>query len=247
MGYWPVVKRVVKDSDIIVIVGDVRMPKFSENKTLERMINLHGKESVRVLTKIDLVSEKYLESIKNKFKNVIFVSGTQNRGIGRLKNKLMILAKRMGIKEPRIGIAGYPNMGKSAIINALAKRAKAVVSKRAGTTKGIQWIKAGSLFILDSPGVVPAEDREYKLGMLGSKNPEKLRNIERVAIEIIELFIEYDLNIFEEIYGVKIIEVENALEKIALKKGFLLKKGKADEHRAAIQVLKDWQKGKLKL
>ena len=247
MGYWPVVKRVVKDSDIVVLVGDVRMPELSKNKTLERMIALHDKTLVRVFTKIDLVSRGYLGRVEKDHKGCIFVSGTQNKGISKLKSKLMIMSKKMGIEEPRVGVVGYPNMGKSAIINALAKRGKARVSKRAGTTRGIQWIRAGSLFILDSPGVVPEDDREFELAVLGSKNPEKLRNIERVALEIIRMFVDYNIGVLEEGYGVVADDSEEILERIAQAKGFLLKRGVRDVHRAALLVLRDWQKGKLRL
>lgn len=249
MGYWPIVKRVVKDSDIILFILDVRMPELSRNSTLERMFRLHNKKFVLVFTKIDLVTGKYLESVRRRYENAVFVSGIKNIGISKLKEKLMIMAKRSGIDEPRIGVVGYPNIGKSAIINALAKRAKAVVSKKAGTTRGIQWIRAGGLFVLDSPGVVPSMDKEFRLGILGSKNPEKLKNLEAVALEIIRIFVKYDKSILEEAYGVEIKgeDVNEIFDDIGVRKGFLLKGGVPDLNRAALLILRDWQKGKIKL
>ena len=248
MGFWPVVKRVVKDSDIILLIGDVRMPELSFNPKLREMIAFHGKQLVVVFTKEDLVSSNYLNSVKEKYKDAFFVSGTQNRGISRLKVHLMIMAKRFKIKEPRIGVVGYPNVGKSAIINALAKREKAKVSKRAGTTRGIQRIKAGSLLVLDSPGVIPFEDKEISLGVLGAKDPEKLRNVERAAFEIIKIFLDYNRKSLEDLYGIKIEggDYSSIFEEIGRKKGFLLKGGIVDERRVAFLILKDWHKGKLR-
>ncbi len=246
MGYWPVVKRVVKDSDILLLIADARLPELSVNKELEEMISKYRKKEVLVFTKRDLVSEKYLNFAMEKYKGALFVSGTQNIGIAKLKEHLMIMAKRMGIKEPKIGIVGYPNVGKSAIINALAKRASAKVTAKAGTTKGIQWIRAGGLMILDSPGVVPFDDKEAVLGVLGAKNPEKLRNAERVGLEIIKMFFNYDKKVLEDLYGIEIMDSDNALEEIGKKKGLLLKGGVVDVQRAAMQVLRDWQKGRLK-
>ena len=246
MGYWPVVKKVVKDSDILLLVADARLPEISVNKELKEMVFKYGKRMVLVFTKRDLVSEKYLNFVMEKYKDSLFVSGTQNIGVAKLKEHLMIMAKRIGIKEPKIGIVGYPNVGKSAIINALAKRASAKVTAKAGTTKGIQWIRAGGLMILDSPGVVPFEDDEAILGVLGAKNPEKLRNPEKVGLEIIKMFLDYDKKVLEDLYGIEIIDPDTALEEIGKKKGLLLKGGVVDIQRAAMQVLRDWQKGRLK-
>ncbi len=246
MGFWPIVKTVIRKSDIVLFILDVRMPELSRNRTLEMMVSLNNKRLINVFNKIDLVSEGYLKSVMVKYKDAFFVSGTQNMGISRLRNELFIMAKRLKINDPIIGVVGYPNVGKSAIINALAHRARAKVSGHAGTTKGIQWIKAGGLFILDSPGVVPFDDSSTKLGILGSKDPDKIGNIERVALKIVDMLLEYDKTIFESLYGVNVPN-NNVLEELARKKGFLLKGGIPDERRAALQIIKDWQSGKLRL
>ena len=130
----------------------------------------------------------------------------------------------------------------------MAKREKAKVSKRAGTTRGIQWIKAGSLLVLDSPGVIPFEDKEISLGVLGAKDPEKLRNVERAAFEIIKIFLDYNRKSLEDLYGIKIEgnDYSSIFEEIGRKKGFLLKGGIVDERRVAFLILKDWHKGKLR-
>lgn len=249
MGFWPVTKKVVKDSDIILLILDVRMPELSINKDLEKMASFYEKKIIYVFNKIDLVSSKYLEFVKSKFRDAFFVSGTKNIGINDLKRDLLILAKRMKIKSPKIGVVGYPNVGKSAIINAFAKRARAKVASTAGTTKGIQWIRVGDLLILDSPGVVPFDDSELMLGIMGAKNIEKIRNVEKVALGIIKMLLNYDKNVLENCYEIKISDNEdfNIFEEIGKKKGFLLKGGVIDERRAALLVVKDWQRGKLRL
>ena len=62
------------------------------------------------------------------------------------------------------------------------------------------------------------------------------------------MFMHYNPKILENLYGISISDNEtNVLEEIGRKKGLLLKGGIIDEHRAAIQVLRDWQKGKLRL
>lgn len=248
MGYWPVVKKVVKDSDVVLFVLDARMPELSFNRQLDKMVKMYKKEFALVFNKIDLIPRRRLEKLKHKFQSSFFVSGTKNIGMSRLKEGLMIRAKRIGVSEPRIGVVGYPNTGKSAIINALAKSAKAKVSSVAGTTRHIQWIKAGSLRILDSPGVVPVYDTETSLGILGSKNPEKLKNPEKVVFSIIELFVKNNINKLKEFYGIELEKDEDAYEimlKIGRKKGFLKKGGNVDENRTMFQMIRDWRDGKI--
>ena len=247
MGFWGIVRRVVMESDIVLLILDVRMPELSRNKELEDIIMRYNKELILVFTKVDMVSPSYLNFVRRKYPNASFVSGARNIGINELKTDLLILAKRMKIKDPRIGVVGYPNVGKSAIINAIAKRARAKVSAKAGTTRGIQWIRVGDMKILDSPGVIPIVDDEVKLGILGSKNPEKLKNPERVASAIIKLFLDYDRSVFENCYDIKISDLDLVFEEIAKKKRFLLKGGIIDERRAALAIIKDWQDGKLRL
>mgnify|MGYP001564909694 CR=1 FL=1 len=247
MGFWGIVRRVVIESDIVLLILDVRMPELSINKDLEDIIAQYNRRLILVFTKIDLVSHNYLDFVRHKYRDAFFVSGSRNIGINELKRDLLILAKRMKIKDPRIGVVGYPNIGKSAIINAIAKRARAKVSAKAGTTRGIQWIRVGDMKILDSPGVIPIIDDEVKLGILGSKNPEKLKNPERVASAIVKLFLDYDRSIFENYYSIKIDDIDLVFEEIAKKKGFLLKGGIIDERRAALAIIKDWQDGKLRL
>ena len=99
---------------------------------------------------------------------------------------------------------------------------------------------------MDSPGVIPFEDGSVKLGILGSKDPDKIGNIEGIAIKIADMFLGYNKKIFEDLYNVNLPN-DNILEELARKKGFLLKGGIPDERRAALQIIKDWQNGKLRL
>ena len=163
--------------------------------------------------------------------------------------RLMIRGKRRGKDSPKVGVIGYPNIGKSAIINALAHRARAAVSPKAGTTRGIQFVRAGALRILDSPGVIPYEDKETKLGMLAAKNIEKIKDPERVAIQVIALFLSKDRAALEKQYGI-VLEGDEPLaiiEQIGRHRGFLKRGGNVDDVKAAMNIVRDWQRGKLKL
>ena|SRR3989344_404371 len=250
MGFWPIVRKVVNESDVVLEIMDARMPKISRNEEVEKLVKFHKKILIKVYTKIDLVSKDYLDFLRGKEKDSIFVSGVKNIGMKKLKEKILIFSKRLGISEPIVGIVGYPNVGKSAIINALAKRARAKVSNRAGTTRGIQWVNAGSLRILDSPGVVPWSDDEVILGIMGAKNPERLKDPEAVVIKIIKFFLDYGKKNLEEFYKVDIegkIDEYDILLEIGRARGFLLKGNRVDENRTIFQIIRDWRDGKLRL
>lgn len=244
MGFWPVVKHVVKNTDIVLEIADARMPYISRNRELEKMIRFHRRKYFLVFNKIDLVSGRELKKLRDNYKHAFFVSGNKNIGLSKLKANLLIEAKKLG-RDIKVGVVGYPNVGKSAVINALGKRAKAKTSRVAGTTKGIQWIKTGNILILDSPGVVPIKDSETKLGILGAKNPEKIKNLQKIVFALIN---ELGKEVIEKNYKIKIEKSDDEtaiLEKIGRKRGFLLKKGIVDENRTYLSILRDWQKGKI--
>jgi ribosome biogenesis GTPase A len=250
MGYWPVVEDMMDSADILIVLMDARMPEMSRNSEIERKILKKGKESVDVFTKMDLITPANLKLLREKYPKSFFVSGTKNIGVSDLRRHLQIMAKRMGIEEPKIGVVGYPNLGKSALINALARRARAAVADMPNTTRGVQWVRAGGLRILDSPGVIPYEDKSTKLTILGSKHPEKISDPMHVALQIIRMFTASNKAGLEKAYNVEIKELTEPYDimlEIGKKRGFLKKGGEVEETKTAITIVKDWQKGKLVL
>lgn len=248
MGFWPLVKGVLKSSDIVLVIADARMPDISINSELERLINMYRKEAFLVFTKCDLVNMAAQKQILENYPGAFLVSGVKNKGVSALKREVLILAKRMRIEKPRVGFVGYPNVGKSALINAMAKREKAPVSSTAGTTRGIHWITAGSLRILDTPGVIPYDDKNVKLGILGAKNIEKIKAPDRVAGQIISIFLAENPKALEEHYKITIPESKDVYDTflaIGKRRGFLKKGGEIDEMRTAVTIVLEWQRGKL--
>jgi len=248
MKFWNDVRNAIRNSDIVIEVIDARMPELTRNHEIERMVG--DKKLIFAINKSDLIPKDSAEKIKNKLgvNDALFVSGKKNLGMSVLKKKIMMEAKRMGIDEPRVSFVGYPNVGKSSIINALAKRAKAMTSVKPGTTRGIQWIKAGSIRVLDSPGVIPIEDKDIiRLVLIGAKSASKVKEPYKIVYRIIDMFKETNVEAFESFYGVKIEGRENdeIIEDIGKKKGYLLKGGIVDENRAYTAIINDWREGKL--
>ena len=225
------------------------MPELSRNEEIENLVEQKGKTLVLILNKADLVSKNHIRTIFNQLKkehNCFVVSGPKKIGTKRLRDWLIMQNKNN--PELKIGVLGYPNTGKSSVINAIVMRKKAAVSARAGTTHGPQWISLKGLRIIDSPGVIPLkQDDEIRYALIGSKNPEKIKNLELVASEILKLF--HDNSTINSFYGIQTLskDINEIIEVIGRKKGFIKKGNEVDENRTAMQIIRDWQTGKLRM
>jgi len=180
MNFWKIVMGAIKSADVVIVLGDARMPELSRNLDLEKKLAGVDKDVLVVYNKVDLLSPEKFSKLRKKYKNAFFVSGTDKKGMGKLRDKLLALGKKLSSKRRsvyptkieskiEVGIVGYPNVGKSSISNALIRSGKTKVSSKAGTTTGVQWANSAKIKMLDSPGVIPYEDDELKLGILGAK------------------------------------------------------------------------------
>ena len=248
MGFWPIVLNVLRNSDVVLLLVDARMPEISRNsEIIDKVEGMRGKRIVIVFNKSDLVGRKEIEKLKKEYPNAFFISATKKTGVKNLKSILDNMAENWNRNSLRVGLVGYPNIGKSTLINLLAPNAKAKVSSMSGTTKKTQWVRAGKLRIMDSPGIIPFGDRKVQVGMTAAKDPHKIKNPEKVAIRIIEFLMRKEGNLLKKYYNAVGNDAYETFEDIGRKKGFLIKGGNIDENRIAIKVIDDWQKGKIKL
>lgn len=248
MGFWPVVLNVIRNSDVILLLVDARMPEISRNtEILEKVKQNPKKRLILIFNKTDLISRKELEKLKKEHQGAFFISADKKIGVNKLKETLENMADNWSRSSLRIGIVGYPNIGKSTLINLLAPGAKAKVSPVSGTTKKTQWIRIGKLRIMDSPGVIPFADKKIQIGMTAAKDPHKIRNPEKVAMRTIEYIMKKSPSVLERFYKIETGTPYETFENIARKKGYLIKGGEIDENRTAIKIIEDWQKGKISL
>ena len=94
--------------------------------------------------------------------------------------------KGMKPRAIRAMIVGIPNVGKSTLINRLAKKNIAKTGNTPGVTKAQQWIKVGKeIELLDTPGILwpKFEDQEigYKLALTGAIK-DTITNMEDLAV-----------------------------------------------------------------
>ncbi len=250
MGFWPVVLNVLRNSDVVLLVVDARMPEIARNSEIVSKVEKMGKMLVYVFNKCDLIGASDLKKLKVEYPGGFFVSALKRRGIGALKKSLGDMAEGWKRESLRVGIVGYPNAGKSSLINVLVPGARVKVKSVSGTTRKTEWIRSGKLRIQDSPGVIPAGDDKIRIGLTASKDPHKIRNPEKVAIKIIEFLMKKDLGILERFYKVELedgLSVYDVFLSVGKKKGFLVKGGEVDENRTAIRIIDDWQRGRIGL
>ena len=249
------VREIIRISDIVLEVLDARFIEETRNRELERLILESGKKIIFVLNKADLVNVAELKRNIDLegLKPYVLVSCRTKMGIGELRTRIKIESKRM--KQERstnIGIIGYPNTGKSSLINVIAGGGRARTAAESGFTKGMQKIRlAKGILLLDSPGVMPereapAHKTEHakKLSMIGVKTFDRAKNPEFIVFEIMK---EHP-GVFEKFYNIDAGgDSEKLIEEFGKRNKFLLKGGKINIDRAARMILRDWQFGKIKV
>ena len=248
-----IMKKVTEASDIIIEVLDARFPQDTRNIEIEELLKKKGKRIIYALNKADLIDKEQ----KTGLRPSVLVSCKNRTGIKQLRDKIKIEANNMGRTSRKmdrisVGVIGYPNTGKSSLINLLIGKSSAKTASEAGFTKGIQKLKLTSdIVLLDSPGVIP--EKEYssintdaisKHAKVGARTYDKVRDPEMIVTNLMR---EY-AGIIEEHYNIKANEdTEILLEELGRRINFLKKGGVVDTDRTARLILKDWQEGKIKI
>lgn len=252
VSYKAIMKDIIKKSDVLLEVVDARFPDETRNKEVENEIKDAKKPFIIVMSKCDLVSQENLENAKKRLSNLaptIFMSTKMRFGTTMLRHKILEVANYRGEKDILVGCLGYPNTGKSSVINGVAGKQKTSTSSISGHTKGIQIVNAGSrMKFIDTPGVIPFDEfDEYMHGMLGIKDATHLKDPIGVALKIIEKMYTENKNSLENFYKIKIENKDSykILEIIGRQANCLKKKGEIDETRIAIKIVNDWQRGLL--
>ena len=186
--YFHMVIDVIKRSNLVLIILDARFPDESRNLSIEKRILNLNKKFIYVLNKVDLVDKKILEEKTMNLEPKVFMSSKFNLGTKILRDKIYETVKK---KPIYVSVVGYPNTGKSSLINCLKQKRSARVSPKAGLTRGIQKIRVSQgVYLIDTPGVIPLSVKGDSIRAITNiKNPENIKDIDLVAIDIINLFV----------------------------------------------------------
>ncbi|MBI4870013.1 MAG: 50S ribosome-binding GTPase [Candidatus Riflebacteria bacterium] len=165
----PVLTHILEDANLLVEVRDARLPTLSAATPLPR--RFREKERIVVLNKADRaepsMTDRWVSLLARDGVRVIAASAiSPGKVLGRLRQLLEQRAvQRRGRSLVRAAVIGFPNVGKSTLLNGLVGSARARTGDRPGITRGRQWVKLGpNVYLLDSPGAIPlADDLERRL------------------------------------------------------------------------------------
>ncbi|MBN2043324.1 MAG: 50S ribosome-binding GTPase [Candidatus Aenigmarchaeota archaeon] len=242
--FWKNVRTLVNSSDIILEILDATNIRETRNEEMKKKVMLKGKALIFVINKSDLADKSKLKDETKDLHPKVFVSMKDREGIGKLWGMIMMQAKRKNKEEPVVGMFGYPNVGKSSILNSLKGRKSAKTSAEAGYTKNLEYVRCGNIMLIDSPGVIPYGEMDTaKHISIGAKNPDKIRN----PIQIAEKIIKEGGGKIEKHFGVEAKEDPfDTIDAIAMKKGLLKKGGLPDTRGAAVFILMQIHRKKIK-
>lgn len=177
-------QQVLEQSDVILYVLDARDPDGTRSQEVERQIMASdngAKRLILVLNKIDLVPldvlNGWMKHLKRYFPVLPLRASTpasnaqtfdhkqytiKNTSEALLRSLKAYAASKQMKRSISVGVIGYPNVGKSSVINALTSRLNGgkqsfacPVGSEAGVTTALRKVKIDSkLHILDSPGIV---------------------------------------------------------------------------------------------
>lgn len=179
-----VFKQVLEAADVILYVLDARDPEGTRSREVERQVmaaQSGEKRLILVLNKIDLVPAEvltgWLRHLRRYFPTIPLRASTpasnaqtfdhkqftiKNTSETLLRSLKSYAASKQMKRSISVGVIGYPNVGKSSVINALTSRLNkgtqsfaCPVGSEAGVTTALREVKIDSkLKILDSPGIV---------------------------------------------------------------------------------------------
>jgi GTP-binding protein len=136
------ITQAADSADVIWVVVEADVPITEEDRRVAKTALKSRKPVLLVANKVDKAKGQDLAVFQRLgIKPILHTSVTQRRGIGQLLDTLVELIPPATIREDddrlHVALLGRPNVGKSALFNALAQKQQAIVADRAGTTRDI--------------------------------------------------------------------------------------------------------------
>ncbi len=194
--------RNLEKVDLVIEVRDARIPLATAHPHLQRWIK--GKKHLLVINRLDMISHEARQAWDQWFRQRGDTPWWCNAKTGNGVKQLQEAAVRAGdelnerrrsrgmLNRPvRALTLGFPNVGKSALINRLVRKKVVMSSRRAGVTRSLQWVRLGQdLDLLDAPGVLPPrlDDQEAALRLaLCDDIGQAAYDVELVAISFLKM------------------------------------------------------------
>lgn len=159
----------LKRVDVVLEVRDARIPLSTLHPKLASWLG--GKQQILVINRVDMISAEVRDRWQAWFKSqgevAYFTDANQGKGVGQIARAAQAAGAAMNQRRQKRGmrsrpvravVIGFPNVGKSALINRLLKRRIVESARKAGVTRQLRWVRiSDELELLDSPGIIPAQ------------------------------------------------------------------------------------------
>ncbi|KTW27002.1 hypothetical protein T552_02494 [Pneumocystis carinii B80] len=286
-------KEVIEASDVVLYILDARDPQGTRSQQVEDLVlQNHEKKLIFILNKIDLIPYdnlmEWLAYLRTSFTCLPFraVSSFSSHSFNNTVLKpqslafdlikfLKSYAHKQNLKRSLfVGVVGYPNVGKSSIVNFLVSclnsgntKKPCITGSEAGITTSIKQVKLDDkIKLIDSPGIVyPLKsDEQKKTYNTKAKDQARLILINAIppsnitdpiyCVSQILCKLHSNSNLYEKLekfYQLPpIVSINNDittdfLVHVAKKRGRLKKGGIPDLESAAKAVINDWCSGKI--
>ena len=188
--------------DLVFEVRDARIPLATSHPYLQKW--LKGKKQILVLNRKDMINvdayQAWDKKLRSEGKVPWWCDAKAGTGVLQIKHAAIRAGQELnqrrldrGMKNRAIRVLtlGFPNVGKSALINRLVKKKVVSSSRKAGVTRSLRWVRLGQdLDLLDAPGVLPPrfEDQNAALKLaICDDIGQAAYDAEQVAISFMKL------------------------------------------------------------
>ncbi|PMC38418.1 ribosome biogenesis GTPase YlqF [Bacillus sp. UMB0899] len=248
--------------DIVFELVDARIPMSSRNPMIDDIVST--KPRIVLLNKADkaddTITKQWIEYFKEQNISAIAIDAQSGTGLKQITSLAKILLKEKfdkmaakGVKPRAIRalIIGIPNVGKSTLINRLAKKNIAKTGDRPGVTTAQQWVKVGNeLELLDTPGILwpKFEDQlvGQKLATTGAIK-DAILNLQDITVFALTFLKEHYPNRLIERFNLEELpdEIVPLFDEIGKKRGCMMSGGYIDYDKTSELILREIRADKL--
>lgn len=250
-------KEQLKQVDVVLEVRDARIPLASHHPEINNWLGT--KPKLLVINRVDMIGEKahqqWLNWFRQQEEEPYFTNGKTGEGIKAVTKAAQLVGGKVNEKRRSRGllprpvravVIGFPNVGKSALINRLLNRKVVASARRAGVTRQLRWVRLSeSIELLDAPGIIPVklenQTDAVKLAICEDIGEAAYDN-QLIAITLVDLLAELNVEkVLTTRYNLPLETMtgEDYLEKLAIKRY------QEDKEKTAMALLNDFRTGNL--